>query len=178
MAMQNSKEFFVGLLSNLRDREERITEILQELGEKVEDPDIKEALDSRLFLRNQVLSTLDRVFQLVSPAGRDMAPPPLPAHERLQLEQFKKTLVEEVRQKLTEISATRLRHLYVLAKTQHLVHLTIAEYVVLTAMADVTGHYGVGVLLESVLAEKRAFADRACRLLRRIVEDEVGARLA
>ncbi len=178
MAMQNPKEFFVFLLSNLRDREERITEIFQELGEKVEDPDIKEALASRLFLRNQVLSTLDRVFQLISPAGRDMAPPPRSAHERLQLEQFKQTLVEDVRRELAEISSTRLRHLYVLVKTQHLLHLTIAEYVALTAMADVTGHYGVGVLLESVLVEKRAFAERACRLIRRIVEDEVGARLA
>ena len=169
MAIQNAKELFVFLLSNLRHREEHMTEILQELSEKVEDPDIKEALESRLFLRNQVLSTLDRVFQLI---GQQ----PMQPHERLQ--QFKQTLVEDARRELAEINSPKLRRLYILAKAKHVVHLTIAEYAVLTAMADTTGHYGVGVLLESVLAEKLAFVERARRLIRRIVEEEVGTRLA
>lgn len=177
MAMQNPKEFFVFLLSNLRHSEERITEILQELSEKVADPDIKEALESRLFLRNQVLSTLDRVFQLISQAGRDVQQPMQP-HERERLQQFKQMLVEDARRELAEINSPKLRHLYILAKTQQVVHLTIAECAALTAMADVTGHYSVGILLESVLAEKLAFAERARRLIRRIVEDEVGTRLA
>src|SRR5512135_725442 len=174
MAMQNPKELFVFLLSNLRHREERITEVLQELSETVEDPDIKEALESRLFLRNQVLSTLDRVFQLISQAGRDVGQQPIPPHERERLQQFKQMLVEDARRELAEINSPKLRHLYILIKTQHVVHLTIAEYVALTAMADVTGHYSVGILLESVLAEKLAFVERARRLMRRIVEEEVG----
>lgn len=47
-------------------------------------------------------------------------------------------------------------HLYILAKASHLAHLRFAEYAMLIAASDVTGHYGVGVLLESVLADKLA----------------------
>lgn len=39
----------------------------------------------------------------------------------------------------------------------HLAHLRFAEYAALIAAADRTGHFGVGVLLESVLAHKLAF---------------------
>jgi hypothetical protein len=38
--------------------------------------------------------------------------------------------------------------------------------VALIAMADVTGHFGVGVLLESCLADKVAFVERTRRLIR------------
>jgi hypothetical protein len=46
----------------------------------------------------------------------------------------------------------------------------IGEYVALIAAADVTGHFAVGVLLESVLAQKLAFVDRTRRLIRAIYE--------
>jgi len=36
----------------------------------------------------------------------------------------------------------------------------------------VTGHFGVGVLLESCLADKLAFAERTRRLIRHIVAPE------
>ena len=45
-------------------------------------------------------------------------------------------------------------------------------------MADLSGHFGVGVLLETILAEKLAFVERAKRLVRHIVEREVSKRLA
>ena len=48
-------------------------------------------------------------------------------------------------------------------------------------MADVTGHFGVGVLLESCLPDKLAFAERTRRLIRHIVAvapEEVGKKLA
>jgi hypothetical protein len=41
----------------------------------------------------------------------------------------------------------------------------MGEYVALIAAADITGHPGVGVLLESCLAEKLAFVERARRLI-------------
>ena len=64
------------------------------------------------------------------------------------------------------------------AKASHLIHLRIGEYVALIAAADLTGHYGVGVLLESCLAEKLAFVERTRRLIREIIEGKVAARLA
>jgi ferritin-like metal-binding protein YciE len=54
----------------------------------------------------------------------------------------------------------------------------MAEYVTLIAAADLSGHYGVGVLLESCLADKLAFAERTRRLIRRIVETKVAEKVA
>jgi hypothetical protein len=45
----------------------------------------------------------------------------------------------------------------------------------LIAMADLTGHYGVGVLLESCLADKLAFAERTRRLIREKLRRELAA---
>jgi hypothetical protein len=41
-----------------------------------------------------------------------------------------------------------------------------------------TGHYGVGVLLESCLADKLAFVERTRRLIRNLIEGRVAAKLA
>jgi hypothetical protein len=49
--------------------------------------------------------------------------------------------------------------------------------VVLIAAVDLTGHYGVGVLLESCLADKVAFVERTRRLIRNIIETKVAAKL-
>ena len=46
----------------------------------------------------------------------------------------------------------------------------MAEYEVLVAAADLAGHHGVGVLLETCLADKLAFAERNRRLIRHLVE--------
>jgi hypothetical protein len=42
----------------------------------------------------------------------------------------------------------------------------------------VTGHYGVGVLLESCLADKLAFVERTRRLIRNTIETTHAIRLA
>jgi hypothetical protein len=60
----------------------------------------------------------------------------------------------------------------------HLVHLRIAEYVALTTIADVSGHYGVGVLLESCLADKLAFLERTKRLTKNFAEVKLLERMA
>ena len=46
----------------------------------------------------------------------------------------------------------------------------------LVAASDVTGNYGVGVLLESCLADRLAFAERTRRLIRNIIETKVAER--
>jgi ferritin-like metal-binding protein YciE len=70
------------------------------------------------------------------------------------------------------------RHLFILAKATHLTHLLIAEYVALFAAADITGHDGVGVLLESCLADKLAFVERTRRLIRNLIEGKVAKKIA
>ena len=67
---------------------------------------------------------------------------------------------------------------HILAKANHLIHPRIGEYVAMIAMADMTGHYGVGVLLESCFADKLAFVERARRLIRNLIEARVVAKLA
>jgi ferritin-like metal-binding protein YciE len=65
-----------------------------------------------------------------------------------------------------------------LAKANHLSHMRTAEYVTLVATADISGHHGVGVLLESCLADHLAFADRTKRLIGRVIEAKIAARAA
>ena len=48
----------------------------------------------------------------------------------------------------------------------------------LIAAADMTGHYGVGVLLETCLAEKLAFVERTRRLIKNLIEHKVAMKLA
>ena len=86
--------------------------------------------------------------------------------------------VEDFKRELAEIQSPAARHLYVLARATHLAHLRFAEYAMLIAAADVSGHYGVGVLLESVLADKLAFLERTRRLVRHIIEGKIAERLA
>lgn len=170
MPVKNPREFFVLMLSNLRQGTDRTTKLFQEVAQMAEDPDIKEALEARVFVSQKILETLDQCFKLigeqpVKPSGR-----------------LYDVFVEDFRKELAEIQNPVARRLFILAKATHLVHLRIAEYVALIAAADMSGHYGVGVLLESCLADKLAFVERAKRLIRNIVEvraaEKVAARAA
>jgi len=166
MAIENPKGLFVMLLSHLRQGEENTTEIFKELSQAAQDPDIKEAIDSRIFLKEQIVGSLDRCFTLIGEK-------PMKIPDRIR-----EVLVEDFRRELGEIQSQAVRRLFVLAKAKYLVQLRVAEYRALTAMADVTGHFGVGVLLEACLAEQLAFDDRTRRLLQYIVRREFTERLA
>lgn len=166
MTVQNPKELFVTLLSNVRQREERATKIYQELSQAAQDPDIKEALESRAFLDNKILASIDQCFKLIGEK-------PVKVNERLH-----DIFVEDFRRELAEIQSPVAKALYIAAKANHLIHLQIGEYVALIAMADVTNHYGVGTLLESCLADKLAFVERTRRRIRNFVMTEVSERMA
>ncbi len=166
MAMQDPKELFVKLLSDVRQNEEKTTNILQELSDAVDDPEIKEAIESRIFLKNQTISTLDRCFELIGERPQKMS------------SRIHDVFVEDFRRELDEIKAPLARTLFVAAKVNHLMHFRIAEYGALVAMADLTGHYAVGTLLESCLADKLAFVERNRRRIRRMVESEMGVAVA
>ena len=166
MIVKNQKELFVMLLSDARQNAERSTKLYQEISQAAQDPDVKEALESRAWISEKDLAAIDRCFQLIGEQ-------PVKLNGRLQ-----EVFVEDFRRELAEIQNPIAKHIYVLAKASHLVHLRMAEYVALVAAADVTGHYAVGVLLESCLADNVAFVERTRRLIRNFVATKLAAKAA
>jgi ferritin-like metal-binding protein YciE len=166
MQVKNRKELVVLLLSHVRQGAERTARIFQELSEAAQIPEIEEALSARSFVTQKTLATLDEAFKLIGEK-------PVSVNGRLS-----DVFVEDFRRELEEIQAPEARRLYILAKASHLMHLRIGEYVALIAAADMSAHYGVGILLESCLADALAFVERARRLIRNIVEAKVAARAA
>ena len=165
MSVQNPKELFVQLLSGLRQGTEKSTTMYQEISKFAEDPDVKEALEARAFVSEKVLATLDQCFKLIGEQ-------PTQVSSRLH-----DIFVEDFRKELAEIQNPAAKHLFILMKAIHLTHLHIAEYAALVAAADVTGHYGVGVLLESCLADKLAFVERTRRLIRNFIQAKVAKQM-
>ena len=166
MPIKNPKELFVKLLSHVRHGTERSAGIYKELSEAAQDPEIQEALAARAFVSQQNLEKLDEAFKLI---GEKPVSVTGPLHD---------VFVEDFRRELAEIQSPKARRLFVLAKANHLSHMRTAEYATLVAGSDVSGHHGVGVLLESCLADHLAFAERTRSLIHRIVEAKIAAKAA
>lgn len=164
MAIGNQKDLFVRLLSNVRQGAENSATIYHMMSEEADNPDIKEALQARAFVSNKVLSTLDECFKMIGES-------PMKGTGRLH-----DVFVEEFRQDLSEIESPSARRLYILIKAHHLNQLRVGEFAALIEAADVTGHYGVGLLLATCLADKIAFVERTRHLIRSIVESKIEAR--
>lgn len=165
MPVKTPKELFVLMLSDVRQGNERTTKIFQELSQIAQHPEIKEALEARVFVSQKIHDTLDHCFKLIGEQ-------PVKVGGRVY-----ETLIEDFRKELAEIQNPVVWSLFVLAKANHLLHLRMAEYKALIAAADISGHYGIGVLLETCLADKLAFAERTQRLMRNIVETKVAERM-
>jgi len=166
MSLKTPRELFVTLLSDARQGTERSIKIYQEISQAAQDPDIKEALESRAWISEKDLSAIDRCFELIGEK-------PVQVSGRVQ-----EVLIEEFRKNLAEIQNPIAKALFLLAKANNLIHLRMAEYVALVAAADLTGHYAVGVLLESCLADKMAFVERNRRFIRNYVANKVAAKVA
>lgn len=166
MPAKNPKEVFLMLLSDARKNTERSANVYREISEMAQNPDVQEALEARAFVAEKNLEALDQCFQIIGEK-------PAKLSGRLH-----DVFVEDFKKELAEIQSSAARHLYILAKATHLAHLRFAEYVMLIAASDVSGHYGVGLLLESVLADKGAFLERTRRLVRHIIEGKVAERIA
>jgi ferritin-like metal-binding protein YciE len=158
MPVNNPTEVFLLLLSDVRRKTERSTEFFKALNEFADEPEIKEALEARAFVAEKSLEKIDRVFKMINQK-------PVALTGRLE-----EIFVEDFRREVAEIKAPVARRLFVLAKLIHLTHLRIGEYLMLVAAADLTGHFGVGVLLESCLAENLAFVERTRRFVRKLAE--------
>jgi ferritin-like metal-binding protein YciE len=163
MPNKNPEEIFVQLLSNLRYGAEQSTKFYQVVTQYVQDQDLKEVLESRFFISNKILDTIDECFRMINEK-------PVKASGRLY-----DIFVEDFRREINEIPSPRARRLYVLAKLNHLINLRRGEYIALIAFADLTGHYGVGVLLESALADKTVLAERIRRLMRERLMERVAS---
>jgi ferritin-like metal-binding protein YciE len=161
MPVKTPKELFVLMLSDLRHGAERSHKIYEELGKVAQESEIKEALDAREFISSQILSKLDECFRLIGekPVSRNQ-----PLYD---------AFVEDFRSELKEIQSPLVRKIFVLSKASRLMHLRVGEYIALIAAADMVDHPALGVLLESCLADKMAFAERIKRLIREQVREEV-----
>ena len=164
MQARTAKETFLILLSHVRQATEKGNKIYDELSHVAEDPQIKEALEARAFVSQSVLAKLDQCFKRTGEQ-------PVKLSGRLQ-----EVFLEDFRTEVNEIKSPVAKRLFILAKLVHLTHLRIGEYMALVAAADASGHYGVGVLLESCLADKLAFVERTRRLIRNIIETRVAER--
>ena len=164
MPARTPKETFLILLSHVREGTEKADKIYDELGQVAQDPQVKEALEARAFVSQSVLAKIDQCFKIIGEK-------PIKLSGRLQ-----EIFLEDFRKELNEIQSPAAKRLFILAKLVHLTHLRIGEYMALVAAADATGHYGVGVLLESCLADKLAFVERTRRLIRELVEIRVAER--
>lgn len=166
MATKTPKDVFVMLLSNARQNTERTTGLLKEMGQLVEDPAVKQGLESRVFVSDKVLTQIDQCFKL-------LGEPPVKVNTQAQ-----DALADEFRKELAEIQSPPARRFYVLTKAVQFTQLRVAEFLVLTAAADMTGNFGVGVLLESCLADTLSFVERTRRLIHMLFEAKLAEKLA
>ena len=90
MPIKTPKELFVMLLTDVRQGAERAEKIYEEIGQLVQEPQIKEALQARAFVSGKVLATLDECFRLL---GEQPARLTGRLHETL-IEDFRKELAE------------------------------------------------------------------------------------
>jgi ferritin-like metal-binding protein YciE len=164
MPIKNPKELFVTILSQVRNGTERSAATYKELSELAQNPEIQEALEARAFVSQQTLAKLDEAFRIIGEK-------PVSVTGRLH-----DVFVEDFRRELAEIQSPEARRLFVLAKANHLSHMRAAEYVTMVAAADVSGHHGVGVLLESCLGDHLAFVERTKRLIHHAIEAKIAAR--
>ncbi|TAK33456.1 MAG: DUF892 family protein [Chloroflexota bacterium] len=158
MPVQNPQDLFVWMLSDVRRREDRAKTICQELSGLAQDPDVKEILNSWVFVEDKILSTLDHCFKII---GKQ----PVQTTGRLH-----DVFLEDFRREFNEIQHPVAKAIYVATKANSLMHLHLGEYAALVAMADLGGRYGVGALIESCLSDNLAFVERMRRRIKNIVE--------
>ena len=107
MPAKSPKDVFLMLLSNVRNRTERQSEIYQEIGKHAEEPEIKEAIEARTFVSKQILAKLDECFRIIGEK---------PGQSTGQLQE---TFLQDFRKEVTEIQSPVAKRFFVLAKRNH-----------------------------------------------------------
>ena len=121
------------------------------MSQLTRDPAVKEALEARLFVGDNIIATLDKCFELIGET------PIKTSGRHFLLRSFERNSLRSEHR--------RRGALFLLTKTNLLTQLQVGEYVGLIPAADFTHHYGIGVLLESCMADKLAFVERTKRLI-------------
>jgi ferritin-like metal-binding protein YciE len=164
MPVNNPKEMFVLLLSDVRRKTERSVDFYQEASKIAEEPEIKEAIEARALVAQKSLDKIDEAFKLINQK-------PVTLSGRTE-----EVFLEDFRRELAEIKGPVVRRIFVLSKLMHLTHWRIGEFMALVAAADATGNFGVGVLLESCLGDYLSFVERNRRIIRNVVEAKAATR--
>ena len=123
MPIKTPKELFVMLLTDLRQGTEKAERIYEEIGQLVQDSQIKQALQARAFVSGKVLATLDECFKLLGEQPAKLSG------------QLQETLIEDFRRELAEIQGPVARRLFALVKLNHVAQFRISEYRALIAAA-------------------------------------------
>ena len=164
MAVDTPLDAFVLLLSDVRRKTERSVDFYRELNKLAEEPEVKDALEARAFIAEKSLDKIDQAFKLIN-----QKPVTLTG-------KAEEVFIEDFRREVAEFKSPPARRLFVLSKLIHLTHWRIGEYAALVAAADLTRHFGVGVILESALHDNLAFVERTRRLIGMYAEAKAAAR--
>ena len=166
MPVRNPKELFVRLLSHARHGTERSAAIYKDLSNLAQNQDIQQALSARAFVANQNIEKIDEAFNLIGEKPASVSG------------RFLDVFLEDFRSELADMQSPEARRLFILAKANQLSQMRAAEFSSLVAAADVAGHFGVGVLLGSCLADHLALIERTQRFVQSAVETKIAAKAA
>jgi hypothetical protein len=153
MQVNDSPTLFNLMLADLRQSTERSKQTFQELKQVVPDTDIRDAMQSGVLLADYILGKMDQCCEIA-----DQQRP------RVR-EGLDEAFVEDFRREVAQIHSPEARALFVLAKASQLIQLHMGIEPALVALADLAGHYHVGMLLDDCMEEKLAFAERNRRLI-------------
>ena len=159
--MNPAQRVFLLLLNNARNGTECTARFYEEISHYAPYADIKSALQARASNAKQTLAVLDECSHLT---GTE----PVRVRSR-----FEEAFADDFRRGLIEIQSPAATALYILAKATHLQDLRSGEYMTLAAVADVTGHPEIAMLLERCLADHET-----SDLTRQIIQDVLRERIS
>jgi ferritin-like metal-binding protein YciE len=160
MSITNIKQLYIKMLSDVQKREESASTIFKTLRETAQEQQVKEILDSAIYLTETATTTLDRCFKLLGEK-------PVPTDNRLQ-----EVFVEDFKKELEMIQFLPAKTLFVASKASHLMQIRTAELESLIQISDASGHSGISLLLDSVLAQKRVFVDRILTRIAEVLQEQ------
>jgi ferritin-like metal-binding protein YciE len=164
MPVQNAEEMLLTVLSNVHHREKQMAQFWDQLGQQVQDPDIKNALSVRSYLTLQDASNIEKCFQIL---GKPMPPPDT---------RFAQIMVEDFRREYDAIQNPRLQGLYALWTLRRVQNFVLGEYAGLATIAEISGNWPVANLLEHNLADKVDFVEHTREWFRDAARQAIGAR--
>ena len=166
MPIQNPKELFVWMLSDVRNREERGKKTFLEISKEAKDPQVKQTLEAYVFAKDKIISTLDECFRLIGQKPMSME------------DKFHQVIAEHWRDEYNEIQNPMAKSLFLLFKVRQLMQWHVGEYSALVAMADYVDNRAVGGLIEVCLSDNLTFVERFRRRIWDAVEEDTGLRRA